>query len=617
MGAFFCCVSMGWEGSLWTPENFFSPFWFRFEMTMMADFGSKLSTALADDAKESNESGRASFSAQGSFFSPTKVPSVSKRATKQGRTHSVRKNEDIDSLPGEAEVTAVIALNNLSQTTPSKIRRLVPSVHKGFDMAHSPCFSPESNGEEERRSFVPVEMPFFLPERQHTAAAGGDASSLERQRSILDRMVGGAGSESVAERRSGLQLWYIYEFFYSDIDVGWYGKNEFIFCLHALKLSHMRVATRKQWNMARRMMGKVSIFSQRFLQKERAELERYRKQKRQNAFQMVRPEQNGPLRTPPPRIAANMPSSMVYLYHPSNMGLLQADPSFYATSPVIDAGPNAYLKDIIPGNERCLALISSPDDPKLKVSLGVVEKYNFSDYTYTILLDEEDHGRTPKATVSLPDVCVMSYKLLMERTAATPCEPRLLFHPLPVSSHHPGIAAFNYRPLVQGGEQSAFNGAVPSPLRQQMSCASEAVDRTPKNRVFPAYSANYTKPSYSLGALSPLRRRERRVTPLSPGGAVPVAPYDIECMANVINLLDMKEVILTKLKLFNDLFEQQCRQQKSSSSSPSFGRYQSRLKVLTKSQQRAYAHCIIKLQEISSVLATEIERLYSRSRGFR
>lgn len=76
---------------------------------------------------------------------------------------------------------------------------------------------------------------------------------------------------STAARR-----WMKFEFLYSGIDRGFFLRNEFVECLADQGLSDARRLTRTEWSALRARLGKPRVLSARFLEQERAKLERYR-----------------------------------------------------------------------------------------------------------------------------------------------------------------------------------------------------------------------------------------------------------------------------------------------------------------------------------------------------
>jgi hypothetical protein len=67
-----------------------------------------------------------------------------------------------------------------------------------------------------------------------------------------------------------------YEFFYPNIDYGYFSKNEFVECLNDYNLKNVDKLTKYEWNIIRNLLGKPRRFSDSFLKFERENLKKYR-----------------------------------------------------------------------------------------------------------------------------------------------------------------------------------------------------------------------------------------------------------------------------------------------------------------------------------------------------
>eukprot|EP01018_Ginkgo_biloba_P039236 Gb_24703 [translate_table: standard] len=73
-----------------------------------------------------------------------------------------------------------------------------------------------------------------------------------------------------------VRRWCAYEWFYSAIDLPWFGRNEFLEYLNHAGLGRVPRLTRVEWGVIRSSLGKPRRLSKRFLQEEREKLAEYR-----------------------------------------------------------------------------------------------------------------------------------------------------------------------------------------------------------------------------------------------------------------------------------------------------------------------------------------------------
>jgi hypothetical protein len=93
--------------------------------------------------------------------------------------------------------------------------------------------------------------------------------SNQKYRTLSNRLIHSLGQSNMANFLS-------YEFFYPNIDYGYFSKNEFVECLNDYNLKNVDKLTKYEWNIIRNLLGKPRRFSDSFLKFERENLKKYR-----------------------------------------------------------------------------------------------------------------------------------------------------------------------------------------------------------------------------------------------------------------------------------------------------------------------------------------------------